>query len=758
MIRRGSLLLWLLGVSIALAWPLPASGQLAPVIREIVVEGAQRIDPETVRSYLLVREGDVFDPARIDRSLKSLFATGLFADVAMVRDGDRLIVRLAENPIINRVAFEGNRAIDNDVLEAEIGLRPRVIYTRTRVQSDVRRILTLYRRAGRFAATVEPKIIQLPENRVDLVFEIDEGPRTLVESIRFVGNEHFSDSRLRSVIRTREAAWWRLLTTDDTYDPDRLALDQELLRRFYLSRGYADFRVISAVAELTPDRRDFFITFTVDEGERYRFGTVEVVTTLPDLDPDDLLREIRFSSGDWYNALALERTVDTLADSVGDRGFAFVDVRPRVARNREELTIDVLFEIDEGPRVFVERIDISGNVRTLDRVIRREFRLVEGDPFNVSRLRRSQQRIRDLDFFQSVEIDQLPGSAPDRAVINVEVEEKSTGSITLGAGFSTTSGAIGDVTIRERNLLGRGQDLSARLVIAQRDSQINVSFTEPYFLGRQISAGADVFRISTDRQDESSFDEKSIGGAVRFGYPVTEHLSQSWRYSLRQTTIENVPSDASIFIREAEGDTIISEVFQALTYDRRDSRIRPREGYFGRWGIGVAGLGGDVRYMRNQVDGAYFLPLFEESVFGLSASAGYVYGLGQDVRLFERFFVGGDNLRGFETAGIGPRDLSTDDALGGEWFYTVSAEVAFPLGLPEELPIRGRLFADAGSAGGISPSSPVVADTSSIRVAVGAGLTWDSPFGPIGLDFGFPVIKEDFDKTQTLRVNFGARF
>lgn len=751
-------MLWLLTAALIMCWPPAASAQVPPIIRQIEIEGAQRIDPETVRSYLLVREGDAFDPARIDRSLKSLFATGLFADVAMVRDGDRLIVRLAENPVINRVAFEGNRFIEDEILEAETGLRPRVIYTRTRVESDVRRILTLYRRAGRFAATVEPKIIQLPENRVDLVFEIDEGPRTLVESIRFVGNEHFSDSRLRSVVRTREAAWWRFLTTDDTFDPDRLALDQELLRRFYLSNGYADFRVVSALAELTPDRQDFFITFTVEEGERYRFGEVTVVTTLPDLDPDDLRREIRFSEGDWYDAEALDRTIDRLADTVGDRGFAFVDVRPGVNRNREELTIDVLFEVDEGPRVFVERIDISGNVRTLDRVIRREFRLVEGDPFNASRLRRSQQRVRDLDFFQSVEIDQLPGSAPDKAVINVEVEEKSTGSITLGAGFSTTSGAIGDITIRERNLLGRGQDLSARLVIAQRDSQINLSFTEPFFLGREVSAGFDVFRISTDRQDESSFDETSFGGAVRFGYPITEHLSQSWRYSLRQTSIDNVPDDASIFIREAEGDTVISEVFQRLVYDRRDSRIRPREGYFGRWGIGVAGLGGDVRYVRNQVDGAYFIPLFEESVLGFSASGGHVYGLGQDVRLFERFFVGGDNLRGFETAGIGPRDLSTDDALGGEWFYTVSAEVAFPLGLPAELPIRGRLFADAGSAGGISPSSPVVADTSSIRVAVGAGLTWDSPFGPIGIDLGFPVIKEDFDKTETIRVNFGARF
>ena len=735
-----------------------ANAQQTDVIRQIVIEGVQRIEPDTVRTYLLVREGDPFDPARIDRSLKSLFATGLFSDVSMARDNGTLIVSVAENPIINRVAFEGNRRIDNETLESETVLRPRVIYTRSKVQGDVRRILTLYRRSGRFAATVEPQIIQLPDNRVDLVFVIDEGPATKVESIRFIGNEAYSDSRLREVIRTRQSAWWRFLATEDTYDPDRLALDQELLRRFYLSRGYADFRVISAVAELTPEREDFFITFTIEEGARYRFGEINIETTLVDLDPERLRGHIEFSEGDWYDAEALEDTIEALTEAVGDFGYAFVDVRPRIVRDRETTTINVTFEINEGPRVFVERIDITGNVRTLDRVIRREFRLVEGDPFNAPKLRRSQQRIRNLDFFQNVEVDQVPGSAPDRAVVNVNVEEKSTGSISIGAGYSTTSGAIGDITLRERNLLGRGQDIRARVLIAQRDSQINLSFTEPYFLDRQIAAGFDAFRISVDRQDESSYDESSYGGAVRFGYPITERLTQSWRYSLRETTIKNVPADASLFIREAEGSALVSEVFQSLTYDRRDSTINPTEGYFATWSIGVAGLGGDVRYARNQLQAGYFYPITEQWILAFRGSGGYVVGLGEDVRLFERFFVGGDNLRGFATAGVGPRDLATDDALGGEWFYTGSAEIAFPLGLPEELPIRGRVFTDFGSSGGVTPSGPTVADTGSVRVSVGAGVTWSSPFGPIGVDVGFPVVKEDFDVEELFRVNFGARF
>ena len=758
MLRRVGVLLLLLGLSIAALSMVRANAQEAGIIREIVVEGVQRIEPETVRTYLLVREGDPFDPARIDRSLKSLFATGLFSDVAMTRQNNSLIVTVAENPIINRVAFEGNQRIDNETLEAETTLRPRVIYTRSKVQGDVRRILTLYRRTGRFAATVEPQIIQLPDNRVDLVFVIDEGAATRVESIRFIGNTVYSDSRLREVIRTRESAWWRFFTTEDTYDPDRLALDQELLRRFYLSRGYADFRVVSAVAELTPDRQDFFITFTVEEGDRYQFGEIGIETTLVDLDPERLRGQIEFSAGDWYDADALEDTIEALTDAVGELGYAFVDVRPRIARDRETKTINVTFEINEGPRVFVERIDITGNVRTLDRVIRREFRLVEGDPFNAPKLRRSRQRIRNLDFFQNVEVEQVPGSAPDRAVVNVSVEEKSTGSISIGAGFSTTSGVIGDITLSERNLLGRGQDVRARVLIAQRDSQINLSFTEPYFLGREIAAGFDIFRVSVDRQDESSFDESSYGGALRFGYPITEHLTQSWRYSLRETTIKDVPQDASIFVREAEGSSLVSEVFHSLTYDRRDSTINPTEGYFTTWTIGVAGLGGDVNYARNQLQAGYFYPITEQWILSFRGAGGYVVGLGEDVRLFERFFIGGDDLRGFATAGVGPRDLATDDSLGGEWYYTGSAELAFPLGLPEELPIRGRLFTDFGSAGGITPSGPTVADTASIRVSVGAGLTWTSPFGPIGIDIGYPVVKEDFDEEELIRVNFGARF
>ena len=622
----------------------------------------------------------------------------------------------------------------------------------------MQRILTLYRQSGRFAATVEPKIIELPQNRVDVVYEISEGPVTSIESIRFVGNKAFSDAELREVIRTKQSRWWRFLSSDDTYDPDRLALDRELLRRFYLSEGYVDFRVQSVVAELTPNREQFFLTFTIEEGERYRVGTVKVVSSLPGLQGEEVKESITISEGDWYDANAVEKSIDKLGEEVGTLGYAFVEIRPRLDREREEKKIDIVFEVREGPRVFVERIDISGNVRTRDEVIRREFRLVEGDAFNSAKLRRSRQRIQDLDFFEKVSVDQVPGSEPDKAVVKVAVEEKSTGSLSIGAGFSTGAGFLGDISIRERNFLGRGQDLQASLLIGQRQQQVDLSFTEPYFLGKEIAAGGDLFFVETDRQSESSFDTTTIGGDVRASYPVTEHLRQGWTYTLKQTDLKNVPNDASVYIKEAEGKESYSQVSHALTYDRRDSRINPTEGYFGKLTTDVAGLGGTAKFVRNRIDAGYYYPVAEKWVASLSGSGGIVRGLGDDVKLLDRFFIGGNEVRGFATDGIGPRDADTNDALGGNYFYAGSLQLAFPLGLPEELDIRGRVFSDVGSSWKIDQSGPPVDDTSAPRVSVGTGLTWVSPFGPLGIDLGFAVLKESFDKTEILRLNFGTRF
>ncbi len=729
------------------------------VIREIEVVGTQRIEPATVMSYMEVAPGGNFDVGLMDSSLKGLFNTGLFADVTLRREGDRLIVQVVENPIINRIAFEGNKRLDDELLDSEVTLRPRVVFTRTKVQSDVARLLELYRRSGRFAATVDPKVIQLPENRVDLVFEINEGPATGIRRVSFIGNQQFSDGTLRGVIQTEESAFYKILTTDDTYDPDRLTFDRELLRRFYLSEGYADFRVVSAVAELTADQQDFIITFTIEEGQRYRFGVLDLESSLKDISADDLKSLVISESGDWYDADEVDETINILGDAIGARGFAFVDIRPRVQRDRDALTIDITYEVNEGPRVYVERIDINGNIRTLDKVIRREFQLVEGDAFSTAKLQRSRQRLGNLGFFRNIEVDTGQGSESDRTIVTVDVEEQSTGDITLGAGFSTSSGLLSDLSIRERNLLGRGQDLRLGLTLAQRQQQIDLSFTEPYFLDRDLTAGFDIFRRLTDLLDESSFEEDATGIGIRSGYQLTTAIRHNVRYGLERTEITNVKDTASRVIRSQEGSAITSLVSNEFFYDALDARIEPTDGFFGKYEIDFAGLGGSVSYVRNVLGAGYFLPLFDNSVVAsLRGEVGHIVGLGEDVRLVDRFFLGGDTLRGFRNSGVGPRDVVTDDAIGGNLTAFGTAELQFPLGLPEELGISARVFSDFGTLTDVDDSGTGIVDTGSIRASVGLGLSWRSPLGPARLDLSQAVLKEDHDKTEVFRFSFGTRF
>ncbi|HZK88930.1 MAG TPA: outer membrane protein assembly factor BamA [Stellaceae bacterium] len=760
--------------------PRQAAGVNLGTISDIKIEGLERIEPETVRSYLLLQQGDPWDPERVDGSLKALFATGLFADVKLERQGSALVVKVVENPIINRIAFEGNDKLSDKDLNSEIQLRPRVVYTRTRVQHDVTRILDLYRRHARFAATVEPKIIQLPENRVDLIFEINEGPSTGVRSINFVGNQAFSDSTLRGVVDTKESRWYRFLSNADTYDPDRITYDRELLRKYYLAEGYADFRVVSAVAELTPDRDGFIVTFTVDEGERYKFGKVDVNIKLKDLPKDTVLPLLIVQSGDWYNADSVEKSISTLTDALGNRGYAFVEIKPQITRNREARTIDITFDVQEGPQVYVERIDIVGNVRTLDKVVRREMRLVEGDAFNTNKLQRSKDRIKNLGFFKKVETATAQGSAPDRTVVTVEVEEQSTGELSLGAGFSTTDGPLADISLRERNFLGRGQDIRIGTVVSFRSQQVDLSYTEPYFLDSNIAAGFDLFEIKTSPTASffsgttPVYQQFSYGGSVRAGYQLTENLRQTLKYTARSDDITDVQSTASLFIALQQGTHLTSSIGQVLLYDRRDNRIDPTSGWYASLGNDFAGAGFGVQYIRNKITGGYYYPVAPGWVLSVSGEVGDIFGWGgQKVLLQDRYFVGGDNLRGFAPAGIGPRDVVSQDALGGNKYYVGSVQLGVPLGLPKELGITGRVWTDVGSLFGndqknlvLTPAQlvlnngvqPQVVDSASLRVSSGVGVSWASPVGPVRIDVGVPIRRQSYDKTQFFRVSFGTKF
>jgi outer membrane protein insertion porin family len=760
--RMPGLLGRVVGVGMALAVLLwPALGQAQGTIEAIKIEGSQRIEPETVRSYLSVKPGDSYDAEKVNASLKSLFATGLFADVTLRREGQTLVVRVVENPIVNRVAFEGNRKIESKNLEGEASLRVRSVYTRTKVQNDTKRILDVYRRSGRFAATVEPKIIQLDQNRVDVVYEINEGPVTGVKAITFIGNKAYNDGKLRAVVQTKETAWYRLFSSDDNYDPDRLTFDRELLRRFYLREGYADFRVVSAVAELTPDRNDFFITFTVDEGERYQFGVVDLSTQFKNLDLVALRPALIPQEGDWYNADLIEKTITKLTDAVGNLGFAFVDIQPTIDRDRDKKTINLTFDIQEGPRVFVERIDIVGNYRTLDRVVRREFRLVEGDAFSTAKLRRSRQRIQNLGFFKKVDVSNVPGTDPDKTVVQVEVEEQSTGEISIGAGYSSAEGVLADLSVRERNLLGRGQDLRTKIRVSQKSTEFDVGFTEPYFLDRDLSAGVDLFRVTRDNKETSSYDLKAIGAGLRIGYSFTENLRHTTRYVIRQDKIEDIDQDASRFIKEQEGTTLTSLIGQSLFYDRLDSRQDPTDGYYLTFSQDFAGLGGDVTYLKHKVGGgAYWpIPVWDKWVFSMSGEAGVLNGLGERVRINDRFFLGGDSFKGFATGGVGPRDENTRDALGGRRFYVGTAELTFPLGFPEELGVSGKAFTTVGSVWDASEDGEYgVADPKAARASIGIGAAWKSPFGPIRVDLARAIVKQEIDQTQVFHFSFGTRF
>jgi len=750
----------LLGGTAPLIVPVAVHAQ-SGIIRDIEVEGNNRIESATVNAYLTVAPGDSYDIQKINSSLKALFSTGLFADVSFSFNQGILRVNVVENPIINRIAFEGNQRLDDETLGAELQLRPRVVYTRTKVQADVQRVLELYRRSGRFAATVEPKVIQLDQNRVDLAFEIDEGDATGIRKINFVGNKAFDDGELSDVIRTTESAWWKILTADDNYDPDRVTFDRELLRRFYLAAGYADFQVLSSVAELTPDRSDFFVTYTVSEGQRYQFGEINVVSQIDKIDPETLMPLIEIESGEWYNATLVDDAVDALADRVGDQGYAFIDIRPNVERNREAGTIDITFNIAEGPKVYVERINVVGNVRTLDEVVRREFRLVEGDAFSSSKMQRSRQRIENLNFFKSVDVKTLPGSSPDQTVIEVDVEEKSTGEFSIGAGYGTDNGAFGQLGIRERNLLGKGQDLRLNFTLGSTDQQVDLSFTEPYFLDREIAAGFDLYRREEDNQDESSYDEEQTGGRLRAGFRYSEELSHAFRYTLESNSYSNIDDDASRILLAEETDFVESVIGHTLTYDERDSTIAPTEGYFARLSNDVAGLGGDESYLRTRVEGGYYYPLDRQHEWVLSTrgATGYIFGFDDDTRISQRFMVGGANLRGFEAAGVGPRDIATGDALGAKMYYTGSVQMDFPLGTPDEFALTGRIFSDFGSSQDVDGARPgEIYDTGTLRSSVGVGVGWESPFGPIGVDISQAITKEDHDKEEMFRLNFGTRF
>lgn len=752
----------------------------AQTVGRIIVEGNQRIETETVLSYMQIGPGDPFDSEKIDESLKTLFQTGLFSDVRIFRRGGNLVVVVEENPMINRVNFEGNSEVKDKDLEKEVELKERTMFTRAKVQSDVQRIIAVYRRSGFYSARVEPKIIRLPQNRVDLVYEINEGVETKVKSITFVGNEAFGDSDLRSQITTSETAWWKFMSTSDRYDPDRLNYDKELLRRFYLKNGFADFRVISADAELAPDGESFYITFTVEEGPLYKVNSVAINKGDTNLDEVSLRDAVQLTPGEDYDATKVDKSVENITIEAGKAGYAFAKVEPDIKKDEPNRTLDITYNVTEGPRTYIERIDIIGNNRTLDEVIRRELRLYEGDAYNRVLVERGRRRLTALDFFEKIDMRDEPGSAPDKVVLIVEVVEKSTGSLNLTAGYSTSDGVIGGISITERNLLGRGQNVRLDTQLSWDRQTVDFGFTEPYFLDMPLSAGFDLFATRSSDTDTTNYDSTRYGGALRTGFRLDEWQSLSFKYTLarREITIDD-DADVSPAILDAEGVTWKSSIASAYVYDDLDSPSKPTKGFRGKGTLEIAGLGGDVYYASLDASAYYFIPLlFDGVVLKLEANAGHMEPLtSDDIPIQDRFFKGSDSFRGFERGGVGPRMSNTrgdSDAIGGQTYAIGTVETTFPLGLPEEFGLEGAVFSDFGTvfgapeedvAGGtpLCPTGPKadeckVDDTMAFRLSVGAGLIWQSPFGPLRVDVSYPLIKADYDEEELFRFSVGTRF
>ncbi len=726
-------------------------------IQSITVVGTQRLEADTVRSYIRLRTGQPWTQVSADQALKDLYATELFADVAIRNNAGAVVIEIRENPVVNRIILEGNKRLKNDKIEPEIKLAPRQIFSRSKVRADVARIVELYKRQGRFAATIEPKLVQLDQNRVDIVFEITEGPKSKVQQINIIGNDKFGDGRLRGEMVTKQARFYRFFSSGTSYDPDRLAFDQQKLRQFYLTQGYADFRVVSAVAELTPDKQDFIITYVVEEGERYKFGDVKVDSQIRDFDSDKLTTTLRMKKGDWYDAKQVEDTVESLSETAGLFGYAFADVNPDFQRDKETLTMSISFNVAESPRVFVERIDINGNTLTQDKVLRREFRLNEGDAFNSIQVKRTAERIKSLGYFQEdLEVEQSQGSGPDRIILTTNVEEKATGELSLSAGFSSIENFIFQGSIKQRNFRGKGQELRTNISYSSYSKSAEIGFTEPYLFDRSIAISGDIFRRDLNsfnffnNQRNTTYQQATTGLQIRTGVPVNEYIYFQARYGLSQDDItldRNTffsdpdgagplpvtcdPILAGRFLCDAVGSRLTSSLGYTVLYDDRDNRVRPTRGQ----SIGIsqdfAGLGGSVKYIKTRLNADKFWRVGSSGfIFSLAAEGGYIYPLENrgsaangidDVRLTDRFYLGEPQIRGFDIRGVGPRvqrvffqgevvngaavntpqlakNQIQDDALGGRAYYLGRAELQIPLGSgAKELGLRPSVFVDVGA-------------------------------------------------------------
>ena len=713
------------------------------------ITGNYRIDNAVIIRDSKIEQFQNIDQKTLSIIIKNLYSTGYFKNVKIFKDNDTINILVEENPIINEIAFEGNSEIKDITLGDEIFLKPRNVYSPEQVKSDVLKIQNIYKRMGFFSTYIEPKIIRLDQNRINLVFEITEGLEAKIKRINFIGNNVFSDSTLRDVIYSEETRWYKFWGSGDKFDQDRLNYDKDLLKKYYFENGYIDFKILSSTSQLISSTKNFVVNFKVSEGERYKLNKVDIITSVKDFKMKDLYSLLSLESDDWFDSTEVDKSIERITEKASELGFAFVDVRPKV-RKLEDNKIDLSFEIFEGQKIFVNRINIFGNLKTSDKVIRREIPVNEGDAFNLSKIKRSERLLRTLGLFEKVNVtyNQIPNT--NKTDVDFEVTEQSTGEFSVGAGFSSLDGALGNIGIKENNLFGEAKEIALNLGLSTRRSSIDLSYTEPYFLDKDIAAGFDIFNVRRNNKAYSGYKHNIIGFKLRSGYEIIDDLRHFSSYELRRDKIHDIDSNTSTYIKAQEGKAVTSVFGQAFQYDTLNDRLNPTDGYRIRLDLDYYGLGGNTKHFQTEFKASKFYRLADGITAANILEVGYILPI-KDVKINNRFFLNGDQIRGFKNSGTGPRDNSTGDALGGEQYAVIRNEVNFPVGLPEELGINAIAFADAGLLSKNSEMGSNIADDYNIRASTGLGVSWLSPFGPVKVYLSKPFIKENYDKQEIFR-------
>ncbi len=739
---------------------------IADKIKSINIQGNQRVEKSTIKEYLGLNVGDQFSQVIKSNAVKSLYSSLLFENVNLKFNDGILDVIVKETPFVSKIELKGNYKIKTEQLAKEIYTSPGESLRKAKLGSDVAKIKEIYKRSGRFSAKVTSRIENQENNRVKVIFDIDEGPKTGVKNISFVGNENYKDSELRSIIMTKESKWFRFLETNDTFDPDRIEYDKHLLGNFYNSVGFADFRVISVTADLLPTKEGFAIIYSIDEGEKYNFGKITLRNKLPNIKDEEVLKFIDKKDGQTYNNGVVQRISEKISDYLARKGYPQVNVTPETHINRETGKVDVVIVVDQADKIFINNINIEGNLKTEDHVIRRQLQISEGDVFNKEKIERGERNIRNLDYFGKFALKMEPTEKRDRYNVNINVEEKSTAHIGFDLGYNTSGGPFGRVSFLERNLVGTGKYFNAGVQVGKKSIYYYTGLTDPNFMDKDLSLGGNLYRSENDKgsgfgNGEQNYSLKSTGAKLSLGYDITDDLSHSIDYSIKKDELTAPNDSISVFIQEQIGKFTTSSIAHTLTYDRVDSAVLPKNGYIVSGTQELAGLGGNTKYLKHEADLKAFKS-FKDNKYTVkfSTGAGIIKGIkGKKVRISDRFNLGDYSLRGFAHGGVGPRDVVTDEGLGGQKFYTVSTELNFPVGLPEEFNVTGAVFADAGSLWDADSKASTVKgfhNKKSIRASVGFGVLWVTRIAPIRLDWGFPVKKEKFDEKQVFHIKFST--